>query len=54
MKLQARIKGGASMKIDNLPQSVIVEFIDDKENQHFEVFFYDLDPYREGIRLWDI
>lgn len=42
------------MKIDNLPQSVIVEFIDDKENQHFEVFFYDLDPYREGIRLWDI
>lgn len=54
MKLQARIKEGVDLKQDDRPQSVIVEFVGDKEKQHFEVLFYDLDPYREGIRKWDI
>lgn len=54
MKLQARIKEEVDLKQDDRPQSVIVEFVGDKEKQHFEVLFYDLDPYREGIRKWDI
>lgn len=54
MKLQARIKEGVDPKQDDKPQSVIVEFVGDREKQYFEVLFYDLDPYREGIRKWDI
>ena len=54
MKLQARIKEAVDMKNGIAPQSVIVEFVGDKEKQLFEVLFYDLDPYREGIRKWDI
>ena len=54
MKLQARIKEGPDLKKGNEPQSVIVEFVGDKEKQLFEVLFYDVDPYREGIRKWDI
>lgn len=54
MKLQARIKEDPDLKNGNEPQSVIVEFVENKDKQHFEVLFYDLDPYREGIRKWDI
>lgn len=54
MKLQARIKEEVNLKQGDEPQSVIVEFVDDKEKQQFEVLFYDLDPYRTGIRKWDI
>ncbi|KEY20326.1 hypothetical protein [Kaistella antarctica] len=54
MKLQVRIKEGVALKVGNEPQSVIVEFVDDKEKQRFEVLFYDLDPFQLGIRLWDI
>ena len=54
MKLQARIKEDPDLKKGNEPQSVIVEFVEDKDKQHFEVLFYDLDPYRQGIRKWDI
>ena len=54
MKLQARIKEGPDLKKGNEPQSVIVEFVGDKEKQLFEVLFYDVDPYRECIRKWDI
>ena len=45
MKLQAIIRETVEPKQGKLPQSVIVEFLGDKEKQHFEVLFYDLDPY---------
>ena len=51
MKLQARIKEDPDLKNGNEPQSVIVEFVENKDKQHFEVLFYDLDPYREVCRL---
>lgn len=54
MKLHAIIRESVEMKQGDLPQSVIVEFVGDKEKQHFEVLFNDVDPYREGIRKWDI
>ena len=54
MKLKAIIRESVELKKGNEPQSVIVEFVEDKEKQHFEVLFFDLDPYREGIRKWDI
>lgn len=54
MKLQAKIKESIKLKEGNLPQSVIVEFVDDKEGQDFEVLFYDIDPYRHGLRKWDV
>ena len=54
MKLKAIIRESVELKKSNEPQSVIVEFVEDKEKQHFEVLFFDLDPYREGIRKWDI
>ena len=53
MKLHAIIRETVKMKQDDLPQSVIVEFVGDKEKQHFEILFNDIDPYREGIRKWD-
>ena len=54
MKLKAIIRESVELKKGNEPQSVIVEFVEEKEKQHFEVLFFDLDPYREGIRKWDI
>lgn len=53
MKLHAIIRETVKMKQDDLPQSIIVEFLGDKEKQHFEILFIDIDPYREGIRKWD-
>ncbi|MFN3021806.1 hypothetical protein ACK1KB_12645 [Chryseobacterium sp. TY3] len=53
MKLQAIIRETVEPKQGKLPQSVIVEFLGDKEKQHFEVLFYDLDPYDLKIRKWD-
>ena len=47
MKLQARIKEDPDLKKGNEPQSVIVEFVEDKDKQNFEVLFYDLDPYKK-------
>ena len=46
MKIQARIKEAVDMKIGTETQSVIVEFVGDKDRQPFEVLFYHLDPYR--------
>ena len=54
MKLQARIAEGVDLKVDNHPQSIIVEFTEDKSKQRFEVMCYDFDPYQHGIRKWDI
>lgn len=53
MKLHAIIRETVELKQGDLPQSVIVEFVGDKEKQHFEVLFYDLDPYQFKIRKWD-
>ena len=53
MKLQAIIRETVEPKQVDLLQSVIVEFVDDKEKQHFEVLFYDFDPYHHKIRKWD-
>ena len=53
MKLQAIIRETVEPKPVDLPQSVIVEFVGDKEKQHFEVLFYDFDPYQHKIRKWD-
>lgn len=53
MKLQAIIRETVEPKQGDLPQSVIVEFVGDKEKQHFEVLFYAFDPYRHKIRKWD-
>lgn len=54
MKLRAIIRETSGLKEGDFPQSLIVEFVKDKKKQHFEVLFYDLDPYREGIRKFDI
>ena len=54
MKLKEIIRESVDLKKGNEPQSVIVDIVEDKEKQHFEVLFFDLDPYREGIRKWDI
>jgi len=53
MKLQAIIRDTVNLKQGDLPQSVIVEFVGDKEKQHFEVLFYDFAPYQHKIRKWD-
>lgn len=53
MKLQAIIRETVEPKHGKLPQSVIVEFVGDKQKQHFEVLFYDFDPYHLKIRKWD-
>ncbi|ROI08119.1 hypothetical protein EGI11_10730 [Chryseobacterium sp. H3056] len=53
MNLKAVIRESVNLKVDGQPQSVIVEFVGDKKKQHFEILFYDLDPYNEGIRKWD-
>lgn len=53
MKLHAVIRETVDLKQGDAPQSVIVEFVEDKEKQHFEVLFYDIDPYHHKIRKWD-
>ena len=53
MKLQVIIRDTVNLKQGDLPQSVIVEFVGDKEKQHFEVLFYDFAPYQHKIRKWD-
>ena len=53
MKLQAIIRETVNLKQGNLRQSMIVEFVGDKEKQYFEVLFYDFDPYQHKIRKWD-
>lgn len=46
MKLKATIVETVEPKRDNRPQSVIGEFVGEKKEQHFEVLFYDFDPYQ--------
>lgn len=53
MKLRAIIRETVEPKQGDLPQSVIVEFVGDKQKQHFEVLFYDFNPYQHKIRKWD-
>lgn len=54
MKLHAKIVESVNLKVENQPSSIIVQFLEDKEKQHFEVLFYAFDAYRHGIRKWDI
>lgn len=54
MTLKAKIIESAIPKNGVEKQSIIIEFIDDKEKQHFEVFIEDFDAYYLGIRKWDI
>ncbi len=53
MKLNAIIRETVELQSDITPKSIIVEFVGDKEKQHFEVLFYDFDPYHFKIRKWD-
>lgn len=53
MKLQAIIRETVEPKRGDLPQSIIVEFVGDKEKQHFEILCHDFDPYQYKIRKWD-
>lgn len=54
MKLQVRIAESVIPQNDKVPQSVIVEFLDDKEKQTFEILFYNLNPYQIGLRKWEV
>lgn len=54
MKLHAEIVESVTLKVENEPSPIIVQFVEDKEKQHFEVMCYDFDAYRHGIRKWDI
>lgn len=54
MKLHAKIIESANPKSGNAASSIIIQFVDDKEGQNFEVFCYDFDPYYTKIRKWDI
>ena len=54
MKLRAKIIESAIPKNGVEKQSIIIEFIGDKEKQYFEVFIEDFDAYFLGIRKWDI
>lgn len=54
MKLKAKIVESVPLKVGDYPQSVIVEFVGDKEKQHFEILFFDIDPYNLKIRKWDV
>ncbi|MCZ2085637.1 MAG: hypothetical protein LC112_15320 [Flavobacteriales bacterium] len=54
MKLQAKILESVDLKVGNESQSIIVQFLEDKDKQHFEVWFHNFDPYRNGLRKWDI
>ena len=54
MKFHARIMESVSPKNSDAASSIIIQFVDDKEGQNFEVFCYDFDPYYTKIRKWDI
>lgn len=54
MKLQVKIAESVLPKKEGVTQSVIVEFIDDKDKQPFEILFYDIDPYNSGLRKWEV
>ena len=54
MKLKAKIIESAIPKNGVTRQSIIIEFFDDKEKKHVEVFVDDFDAYYLGIRKWDI
>ena len=54
MKLHAKIIESAIPKRDDVASSIIIQFVDDKEGQNFEVFCPDFDPYYTKIRKWDI
>ena len=54
MKLQARIVDSVSPKNGDKASSIIIQFVDDKEGQHFEVFCPEFDPYYTKIGKWDI
>ena len=54
MKLHAKIIGSVIPKNDDTIPSIIIQFIDDKKQQKFEVFCPDFDPYYIKIRKWDI
>lgn len=45
MKLQAKIIEAAIPNNGVEKKSIIIEFIDDKEKQYFEVFIEDFDAY---------
>lgn len=54
MKLKATIVESVPVKIGNTPQSVIVKFVGDKERQHFEILFFDIDAYNLKMRKYDV
>ena len=54
MKLHARIIETVNPKILDSTPSIIIQFVDDKEKQNFEVFCHDFDPYVIGIKKWDL
>lgn len=54
MKLNAKIIESATPKNGKEASSIIIQFVDDKEGQNFEVFCFDFDPYYTKIRKWDI
>ncbi|MFC6268301.1 hypothetical protein [Frigoriflavimonas asaccharolytica] len=54
MRLHAKIIESALPKTGNKIPSIIIQFVDDKEKQDFEVFCPDFDPYYTKIRKWDI
>ncbi|MBF8457149.1 hypothetical protein IV494_08125 [Kaistella sp. G5-32] len=53
MKLHAVIRESVDLKKGDIPQSIIVEFVGDKQKQHFEIFCHQFDPYYHKIRKWD-
>ena len=54
MKLHAKITELAIPKNNDTTPSIIFQLIDDKNEQNFEVFCHDFDPYHIKIRKWDI
>lgn len=54
MKLQAKIIESPTPKRNDAASAIIVQFVDDKEGQNFEIFCYNFDPYYTKIRKWDI
>lgn len=54
MKLHAKIIESVFPRKGETIPSIIIQFLDDKECQNFEVFCPDFDPYYSKIRKWDI
>lgn len=54
MKLHAKIIESAIPKNGETTPSIVIQFVDDKEKQNFEVFCHGFDPYYTKIRKWDI